>query len=103
MKILNEKEANAIYEGATIVDFYADWCGPCQYMKPYFEAAEKEINDLGVTCYKINVDECEEISVKNKISFIPCIILFKDGKELDRFTGVKDKEGIIDFVKKNIQ
>lgn len=103
MKVLKENEANAIYEGTTVVDFYADWCGPCQYMKPFFESAESKLNALGVTCYKINVDECEEISVQNKISFIPCVIVFKDGKELSRFTGAKDEAAIIDFVKKSIQ
>ena len=102
MKKLGQNEVEKVYEGTTVVDFYADWCGPCKYMKPFFEDAEKDINALGATCYEINVDECEEFSVKNKISFIPCVIIFKDGVEQDRFTGGRDTQGIMDFVKKNI-
>ena len=102
MRILNENEVNLAEQGKTIVDFYADWCGPCQYMGPFFEEAEKEINALGYTCYKVNVDNCEQFSVKNKISFIPCVIMFNDGKEIARFTGGRDKDGIMEFVYKNI-
>ena len=101
MKKLSQNETNLALTGNTIVDFYAEWCGPCKYMKPYFEAAEKEINALGFTCYEVNVDECDMFSALNKIQFIPCVIAFKDGKEVDRFTGARDKDEILRFVEKN--
>lgn len=102
MKKICEKEADLLNEGKVIVDFYADWCGPCMKMKPFYEEAEKDIEKMGIKCYEVNVDESENLADKNKINFIPCVIYFDNGKELDRFTGGRDKEGIIEFVLKNV-
>lgn len=85
-----------------VVDFYATWCGPCMYMKPFFEEAENKINELGAECFEVNVDECENFANMNKIQFVPCVIYFENGKEKDRFTGARDTSGIIEFVAKNI-
>lgn len=101
MKKLNENQVNEVLQGKTIVDFYADWCGPCQYMKPFFEDAEKDLTEMGYTCYEINVDECDAFAGQNRIQFIPCVILFDNGKEVARFTGGRDKQGILEFVKQN--
>ncbi len=102
MKELKSNEVKIIkQQDKALVDFYATWCGPCMYMKPYFEEAEKEIKNYGIECYEIDVDECEEFSFENKIQFVPCVIYFEKGKEIARFTGGKDKEGIMDFVRKN--
>ena len=84
------------------MDFYADWCGPCEYMKPFFESCEKDIEKKGVKCYRVNVDECEELAIANKINVIPCVIFFENGVEKDRFVGAKDASAIMDFVQKNI-
>ncbi len=102
MKNITANEIELTKKGKTVVDFYADWCGPCQYMKPFFEEAEKEINALGAECFEVNVDECEEFALKNKINFIPCVIVFDNGVEKARFTGGKDTEGILQFVRENV-
>ncbi|MGN0767721.1 MAG: thioredoxin family protein [Christensenellales bacterium] len=102
MKKITENEAAVLGQGKVIVDFYADWCGPCMYMKPFYEEAEKDLNGVGITCYEVNVDECESLAMKNKINFIPCVIFFDNGKEIDRFTGGRDKEGIVEFAMKNV-
>ena len=70
-------------------------------MKPFFEDAEKEINEMGFACYEVNVDQCDAFAGKNKIQFIPCVIMFDNGKEIARFTGGRDKKGILDFISQN--
>lgn len=72
--------------GKAVVDFYADWCGPCQMMKPIFEKIGKEIK--GVNFFKVNVDECPETANLYGIRSIPTILFMKNGKEVDRVLGV---------------
>jgi thioredoxin 1 len=65
-----------------IVDFYAEWCMPCLMLAPIMEGiAEKNKN---IKFVKINVDEAKDLSIQYKITTIPCVIFFKDGKEVDR-------------------
>ena len=70
-----------------ILDFYADWCGPCQMMKPIMEEFEKAHPEVKVTA--VNMDEEEEMVDKYGVSSIPCIVLLKDGKEVDRVVGIQ--------------
>ena len=86
-----------------LVDFYADWCGPCKMLAPELTKAEDDIASLGVFGCKINVDDCNDFSIRNKIQYVPTVIFFENGVEKDRFVGPKDKDGILDFVKKNLQ
>lgn len=81
-----------------LVDFYADWCGPCKSFGPIFEEFSNENSD--VKCVKINVDE-STISRKYKVMSIPTVILFKDGEVCDRFVGVMQKRDLVEFVNKN--
>ncbi len=69
-----------------ILDFYADWCGPCQMMKPTMDEFEKAHPDIKVT--PINIDEQEELAEKYEVSSIPCIVVLKDGEEYKRSVGV---------------
>ena len=70
-----------------ILDFYADWCGPCQMMKPTMEAFSKMHPEIKVTA--VNIDEEEERAEEFGVSTIPCIVLMKDGKEVKRAVGVQ--------------
>ena len=70
-----------------ILDFYADWCGPCQMMKPIMEEFEKTHPEVKITA--VNIDEDEEIADKYGVSGIPCIVILKDGKEINRAVGVQ--------------
>jgi len=65
-----------------IVDFYADWCGPCQMMAPILDRLA--IRNPKVKFCKINVDDAPNLSDKFEVSSIPCIIFFKEGREVDR-------------------
>lgn len=80
--------AKEIKTGITLVDFWAPWCMPCKMMVPMLnELAER--TDLGATICKLNIDENQKSSAKYGVRGIPTSILFKNGKEVKRFVGVK--------------
>ncbi len=84
-------------EGTVVVDFYADWCGPCKMMAPIFEEASNEVND--VKFVKINVDKSQETAMKYGVMSIPTLVVVKDGKVVSQAAGVVDKEALIKMVK----
>lgn len=69
-----------------LLDFYADWCGPCQMLKPILEEFEKAHPEIKVT--RVNIDEDEELVEKYGVSGIPCLVFLKDGEEKAREVGV---------------
>lgn len=68
-------------------DFYADWCGPCQMMKPVLEDFEKAHPEIKIE--RINIDDEEELAEKYEVSTIPCFVLERDNKETTRLVGVQ--------------
>ena len=74
-----------------LVDFYADWCGPCKMMAPLVEKLAEELDGEAVIG-KLNVDDCEEIAMKYGVMNIPTLILFKNGQEANRVIGVQSRE-----------
>ena len=78
-----------------LVDFYADWCGPCKMLAPTMEEIEKE-NAGKIKVVKVNIDEEEEIAVKYRISVIPTILCFKNGEpQHAKSVGYVPKEDIL--------
>lgn len=80
----------------TLVDFYADWCGPCKMIAPIIEEIANERTDI--TVGKVNVDNDAEIAIKYGVSSIPTLIVFKDGKETDRVVGFRQKGDILAMI-----
>ena len=83
-------------DGISIVDFYADWCGPCRMVAPVLEKVAEERED--VTVGKVNVDADGELAARYGVMSIPTLVVFKDGKEINRSVGAKSKAGILALI-----
>ena len=81
--------ASETAEGITLVDFYADWCGPCRMMTPVIEEFAKE-KEGEIAVGKLDIDASQKVTKSYQVSSIPTLILFKDGQELKRIVGLKD-------------
>lgn len=77
----------------TVVDFWAEWCGPCRMLAPIIEEISEERDDIKVC--KVNVDEQNDLANRFEVSAIPTVILFKDGKPAAQSLGYKDKDALI--------
>tara|TARA_R110002020_G_C16316931_1_gene774332 strand:- start:4435 stop:4731 length:297 start_codon:yes stop_codon:yes gene_type:complete len=85
----------------TLVDFYADWCGPCKMMKPIIEDTKKDLGD-DATILKVNIDNNSDVAIQYGIRSIPTLVLFKEGEVVWRQSGVPPKSLIVESVKKFI-
>lgn len=81
-----------------VVDFYADWCGPCRLLAPKLET--RIGLETNVHLAKINVDNLEELAANHQVSTIPHVVGYKNGKAMDKFIGNKDNDIIDSFIKK---
>ena len=82
--------------GVTLVDFYADWCGPCKRMNPILDSIAAKLKDQ-VTVAKVNVDSSPNLSAKFGVRGIPMFALIKDGKLVKKITGSKAESELINF------
>ena len=89
----NEKDFDSLIKERVLVDFFAEWCGPCKMMGEVLEQLE------GISILKVNTDEFPEIAQKYGIMSIPTLILFENGEEIRKSIGFKTKEEIEDFIK----
>ncbi len=93
MKIVNHEEFNeTIKSGAVIVDFYADWCGPCKMIAPVLEDLSKAYPQVQII--KVNVDNENELAKEYGIMSIPAIYAFKDGEVVDQAVGFLPKPAL---------
>ena len=83
-------------EKPVLVDFYADWCGPCNAMAPVIEELATEL-DGKAKVGKINIDENSDIAVEYNVMSIPTLIIFQNGKEEKRLVGLRDKEELLNL------
>ena len=98
LKITNKEFEEIIAnDNITLIDFYADWCGPCRALSPIIDEIASEVT--GVTIGKINVDTEKDLALQYKVRSIPTMIIFKGGKEINRMVGVLPKEEIIAKIK----
>ena len=102
MKIVNENEFNEIIKnGYTLVDFYADWCGPCKMLSPILEELSEEYKNINFI--KVNVDDNMELASKFSIMSIPTIYIFKDSQLLVSTQGYRDKDGMRLYIEDALQ
>ena len=90
-----EDDFNEIIKSKVLVDFYADWCGPCKMLAMEIEKVASEID---IDIVKVNVDEEEEIARRYGVMSIPTLILFENGQELKKTIGFMPKEKIKEFI-----
>ena len=107
IKTINQEQFDELVLNAdkpVLVDFYADWCGPCKILSPTIEelAQDKKYSDK-YYFYKVNVDTAFNISERYSIQYIPTIIVFKDGTEITRSSGVVEKDYIVDMLKQGLE
>jgi thioredoxin 1 len=87
MELLTEQNFKTkTSEGYTIIDMYADWCGPCRAMAPILEQYENS-NNHNAKVYKINVDIEQKLATQFNVTSIPCMVVLKNGKEIGRIIG----------------
>jgi thioredoxin 1 len=84
-----------------LVDFWAEWCGPCRMVGPAVEQLSQTMHDK-IKVAKLNVDENQEIAMKYGIQSIPSLLLFKGGKEIARTIGAAPKEAYQKFIEQSL-
>jgi thioredoxin 1 len=93
VKHLSKNDFDAfIGKGYSVIDFWASWCGPCQMMGPVFEDISKEYSKAKFA--KVSTEEEQELAAKYRIMSIPCLVVFKDGKEIGRILGFMPKDSL---------
>ena len=90
---------SSIKKGVILVDFYADWCRPCKMLAPILEEIAFENSKISIA--KLNVDHAKDISTEYSVRGIPCLIIFKNGVEVDRIVGLQSKEEILTTLNKH--
>jgi len=91
---------NQIKKGLTIVDFWAAWCMPCKVMAPILNSLANELKESAYVG-KLNIEDHQAIASKYQVRSIPTLILFKNGKEINRFVGIKTKDFLINQINKS--
>lgn len=80
-----------------LVDFYADWCGPCKMLAPILKQVKDDLGNQ-VKIIKVDVDKNQELAAKFQVRGVPTMVLFKEGKQLWRQSGVLQKQQIVDVI-----
>ena len=100
LKINEENFENEVLksEEMVLIDFYADWCGPCKMLSPIIDEIAEEMEGK-VKVGKVNVDDNQQLAIKYNVMSIPTIIIYKNGMPVKSFVGLRDKNEILDSLK----
>ena len=99
MKIINESEfINEVKEGLVLIDFYAEWCGPCRMLSPLLEQINNEDDEIKVV--KVNIDNSTRLANYYQIQSIPTLVLLKDGQFINKMIGFNPKKKIEELISK---
>ncbi|NLL31360.1 MAG: thioredoxin [Clostridiales bacterium] len=103
VKEINEKnfESEVLNNnGVVVVDFWANWCGPCKMMAPVLESVSEELKEVSFT--KVDVDENGVLADKYEILSIPTLLIFKGGNLVDKLVGFTPKDVLVQVINKNL-
>ena len=95
-----ETFAQEISSGLVLVEFYADWCGPCKMIAPVLDELATELEGT-VKIVKVNVDNCQSVAAEYKVMSIPTLILFKDGQAVQQTVGFQPKASLLSLIQSN--
>ena len=84
-------------EKPVLIDFYADWCGPCKMLSPIIDEVAEENTDIKVV--KVNVDDAQNLAMKYQVMSIPTLVVIKNGEEVNRSVGLIDKAQVLNLIK----
>lgn len=102
MKIVNTQEFNELMnEKAVLVDFFATWCGPCKMLSPVLEDVAEKMKDK-VTIVKVDVDRSPDLAAKFGVMSVPTMIMFKNGRQVDAFSGYMPEANLMANIEKNL-
>lgn len=96
VKLNDDNFKDEIASGVTLVDFYADWCGPCKMIAPFVEQLAEEETDVKIA--KLNVDEAQKVAMEYEVMSIPTLIVFKDGEPVKQQVGFAAKEQLKNMI-----
>ena len=98
--ITSESFKESVSSGISVVDFWAEWCGPCKMLTPILEELDNEMD--GISFYKVDADSNTDLAVELQITSIPTIIIYKDGEIIGRHQGAKPKVLMRKFIEDTI-
>ena len=96
-KLTEDNFQKTIENGVILVDFYADWCGPCRMLAPILEKVANELHGKAHVG-KIDIDHAQKTASTFQVTSVPTLILFVEGKEAGRLVGLRDAETVKEFV-----
>ena len=101
VKLNNDNFKNEVKDSnkVVLVDFYADWCGPCKMMSPIIDEISGEVDDRVKVC-KLNVDEATDMASEYGVMSIPTLIVFKNGEVFETLIGLQSKDAVLNAINK---
>ena len=97
MKVINESEfVNEVREGLVLIDFYAEWCGPCKQISKILEQINRENRNVKVV--KVNIEDSRSLASYFQVQSIPTLVLLRDGEFINKMIGFNPKKKIEDFI-----
>ena len=101
VKLNNDNFKNEVKDSnkVVLVDFYADWCGPCKMMSPIIDEIAGEVDDRVKVC-KLNVDEATDMASEYGVMSIPTLIVFKNGEVFETLIGLQSKDAVLNVINK---
>ena len=100
-KISQEEFEQVKNDDIAVIDFSAEWCGPCKMLAPVMEEVSEEVGD-SVSFYNIDVDQNMDIAQQYRIVSIPALLVLKKGEKVDMQIGFQPKDGVVEFIKKHL-
>lgn len=98
----NDNFESETSKGVVLIDFWAEWCGPCKMLGPVLEEVAKEVGDDAIIA-KINVDEAQELAMKFAVRNIPAIFILKDGEKVQQLIGMQSKQVLVNAVREALK